>query len=91
VTLVSAQNVEPADRTLRIGNRSLQQPSANTCTRSGGSLARSKPAPAAADSAPASEASLTAVTASRGRAACASRICCRGTPSVSGKIVRRLS
>ena len=26
VTLVSAQNVEPADRTLRIGNRSLQQP-----------------------------------------------------------------
>ena len=26
VTLLSAQNVEPADRTLRVGNRSLQQP-----------------------------------------------------------------
>ena len=34
---------------------------------------------------------LTAVTASCGRAASASRISCRGTPSVSGKIVRRLS
>ena len=26
MTLLSAQNVEPADRTLRIGNRPLQQP-----------------------------------------------------------------
>jgi hypothetical protein len=36
-------------------------------------------------------ASLTLVTTSRGRAALASRISCRGTPSVSGKMVRRLS
>ena len=65
--------------------------SANRCARSGGSVARSKPRRAAAARASASAASVTDSTASRGRAAEASRISCRGTPSVSGKTVRRLS
>ena len=64
-------------------------PSANRCARNGGSLARSKPCCAAAASAAGRVASVTAVTASRGRAS--NRISWRGTPSVSGKIVRRLS
>ena len=71
--------------------RARCRPSTNRCARSGSSPARSKPCCVAAARASESAAALTAVTTSRGRAASASRISCRGTPSVSGKTVRRLS
>ena len=65
--------------------------SANRCARSGGSRASSNPRPAAAASAAPSLSSLTLSTQSSGRHVSAASISCRGTPSVSGNTVRRLS
>src|SRR5215472_2924702 len=66
-------------------------PSANKCARNGNSRDRSKPACAALASAPASSASLKARRKSRTRHPRASTTSWRGTPSRSGKIVRKLS